>query len=187
MIILYNLSFLTIKIFEFVVFNSSLVSKSVILHSLSNQLHWLSKFVILQIILHWLSKFVTLLLHNTQVYVGAYRNPNSIIRSVISEESIDTIEKGQLVALNVENCHLKPLIAKVLEVNEETIDVVWLEGSYSKAWKVAKKKEGRDLVDWIDTVPKSSVILFDFQLTRSDRLRKATIKHLKAAYTKLNH
>ena len=66
----------------------------------------------------------------------------------------------QLVALNVENCHLRPLIiiAKVLEVNEETIDVVWLEGGYSKVWKIAKKKEGHGLVDWVDTVPKSSVI-----------------------------
>ena len=70
------------------------------------------------------------------VYTGAYRNPNSIVRSVLNKESIDTIEKGQLVALNVENCHLRPLIAKALEVNEETINVVWLEGGYSKAWKI---------------------------------------------------
>ena len=100
---------------------------------------------------------------------------------------MDAINKGQLVALNVENCHLRPLIAKVLEVNMETIDIVWLEGSYNKSWKVAKKRERRTLVDWVDTVPKSSVILFDFQLTKTNRLRKATIEHLKEEYTKLNH
>lgn len=91
---------------------------------------------------------------------------------------MDTIKKGQLVALNVENCHLRPLIAKVLEINEETIDVVWPEGSYSRPWKVAKK-EVRTLVDCMDSVPKSSVMLFDFQLTKTNRLRKATIEHLK--------
>ena len=50
---------------------------------------------------------------------------------------------------------------------------------------VAKKKVGRGLADLVDTLPKSSVILFDFQLTRSDQLRKATIEHLKEAYTNL--
>ena len=91
------------------------------------------------------------------------------------------------IALNVENCHLQPLIAKVLEVNAETTDVVWLEGNYKKSWKMTKKKEGCTLVDWVDSVLKSSVILFDFQLTETNRLRKATIEHLKEAYTKLDH
>ena len=100
---------------------------------------------------------------------------------------MDAIEKGQLVALNVENCHLRPLIAKVLEVHSEAIDVVCLEGSCSKSWKVAKKIEGHTLVDWVDSVPKSSVILFDFQLTKTNQLRKATIEHLKEAYAKLDH
>ena len=121
------------------------------------------------------------------MYTGSYRNPSSTVSSILNVEDTDTIEKGQLVALNVENSHLRPLIAKVLEAKAETIDVVWLEGSYSKSWKVAKKKEGRTLVDWIDSVPKSSVILFDFQLTKTERLRKATIEHLKEAYTKLDH
>jgi len=93
------------------------------------------------------------------VYTGSYRNPNLTVRSVLSVENMDAIEKGQLVALNVENCHLQPLIAKVLEVHAEAIDVVWLEGNYSKSWKVAKEKEGRTLVDWVDSVPKSCYII----------------------------
>ena len=100
---------------------------------------------------------------------------------------MDTVDKGQLVALNVENCHLRPLIAKVLEVSADTIDVVWLEGSYTKSWKLAKRKEGHTFVDWADNVPKSSIILFDFQLTKTNRLRKATIQHLKETYSKIDH
>ena len=121
------------------------------------------------------------------MYTGSYRNPSLAVRSNVDVESTDSIEEGQLVALNVENCHLRPLIAKVLEIKAETIDVVWLEGSYCKPWKIAKKKQGRALVDWIDGVPKSSVLLFDFQFTKTDRLRKATIEHLKEAYAKLDN
>ena len=90
---------------------------------------------------------------------------------------MDAVEKEMLVALNVENCQLRPLIAKVKEVHHDSLDVVWLEGSYTRAWKVAKRKEGRNLVEWNDTVPENSVILFDFDLTKSSRLRKATVEH----------
>ena len=97
------------------------------------------------------------------------------------------IEKDQLVALNVENCTLRPLIAKVLEVKEDNmIDIVWLEGSYSRPWKIAKQREGRTSVDWVDSIPKSAVLLFDFQLTRTDRLRKATVTQLKEVYAQID-
>ena len=100
---------------------------------------------------------------------------------------MDAIEKGMLVALNVENCQLCPLIARIEAVNDDSFDVVWMEGSYTRGWKVAKKKEGRNLVELTDTVPKNSVILFDFQLTKSNRLRKATVEHLKQAYANLDN
>ena len=98
---------------------------------------------------------------------------------------MDAIEKGMLAALNVENCQLCPLIAKIEAVDHDTLDFVWLEESYTRGWKIAKKKEGRNLIDWTDTIPKSSLILFDFQLTKSNRLQKATVEHLKA-YDKLH-
>ena len=49
-----------------------------------------------------------------------------------------------------------------------------------------KRKEGRNLVEWTDTIPKNSVILFDFQLIKSNSLRKATVEHLKYAYANLD-
>ena len=63
---------------------------------------------------------------------------------------------------------------------------MWLEGSYTGVWKVVKRKDGHTLVDWIDKVSKQSVILFDFELTKTNRLRKATVQHLKAAYSQLD-
>ena len=72
------------------------------------------------------------------------------------------------------------------------IDVVWLEGKTTlSASHGRQQKEGYALVDWASYIPKLSVIaillLFDFQLTKPTQLRKATIGHLKEAYTKLDH
>ena len=99
---------------------------------------------------------------------------------------MSSLEVGQLVALNVINCNLRPLLAKITKVHSCDLEVVWLEGNYTRPWKVAKKKEGRTTVDWTDTVPKSAVILFDFQLTATNRLRKATVQHLKETYKTLD-
>ena len=120
------------------------------------------------------------------MYTGAYRNPRHTVKEVLNVDTLEGIQDGHLVALNVENCHLRPLIARVLSSSDNELEIVWLEGTYSGAWKVAKKKDGRRVVDWIDTVPKEAVILFDFELTKTNKLRKATVQHLKAAYSHHN-
>ena len=119
------------------------------------------------------------------MYTGAYRNPHHAVREVLNVDTLEGLRVGHLVALNVENCNLRPLIAKVLNSSDNELEIVWLEGSYTGPWKISKKKDGRTIVDWTDTVPKQSVILFDFELTKSNRLRKATVQHLKAAYSQL--
>ena len=51
-----------------------------------------------------------------------------------------------------------------------------------KTTKVHDPSNKRKRIDWRDTVPKNSVLLFDFELTPTGFLRKATIEHLKKAY-----
>ena len=71
-------------------------------------------------------------------------------------------------------------MAKILSVTDMELVIVCLEGSHSRTWKVAKKKEGCTFVDWTDAVPITSVILYDFELTKGNRLRITTIvQHLK--------
>ena len=41
-------------------------------------------------------------------------------------------------------------------------------------------------MDWKDNLPKSSILLYDFELTKTKHLRKATIEHLKKAYQQLH-
>ena len=75
------------------------------------------------------------------------------------------------------------------EICDEEIKIVWLEGEYNKQWKTARHQDpnhrGR-MVEWRDTIPKSSIILFDFKLTTTNRLRKVTVENLKKLYAEYN-
>ena len=104
-------------------------------------------------------------------------------RRVIEEASLADIAVGVLVAVECENYQDElPLIAKVLKVNTETLEIEWLTGGWKTAWKPAKKRSGRQMVPWTDTIPKESIKLFDFTLTCGNKLRKATVERLKEAY-----
>lgn len=75
------------------------------------------------------------------------------------------------MAVQCENCSLEPLLGKVLEIFTDAgeIEIVWLEGGHNKAWKVWKHrdpKNRRRIIDWTDRIPLSSVLLFDFELTK---------------------
>ena len=87
-----------------------------------------------------------------------------------------------------ENCELEPLVSIVERIKQDNVEVVWMEGGYTKAWRVAKQldpKNHRKKFDWKDIVPKSSIIMFDFKLTSNNHLRKLTVDHLKKSYLEL--
>ncbi len=100
-------------------------------------------------------------------------------------QDTSALEIGNLVAIYSEDPESEPWIGRLEGITNTMVDVVWLEGSYTKKWKEAKVQDPitrRKKIDWKDTVPKSSIILFDFELTSAGNLRKATIEHLKKAY-----
>lgn len=106
---------------------------------------------------------------------------------VISGCDLSALEAGHLVALQGEYDCNKPLIGRCIRVLEEEIEVAWMDGSYSTVWRSSKQPDPQNskrLVDWTDLVPKSSIILHDFTLTSTGRLRKVTITHLKKFYSK---
>ena len=71
----------------------------------------------------------------------------------------------------------------------DNMDVIlWYEGTYTSAWrpwKIRDPKNRRRIVDWTDTIPKTSIILFAFKLTARNHLKKTTISKLKEEYLKL--
>jgi len=70
---------------------------------------------------------------------------------------ISALTVYQLVAVRCENCELEPLVAIVEGIKQDNVEVVWMEGGYTKAWSVAKQldpKNCRNKFDWKDITPK---------------------------------
>ena len=51
----------------------------------------------------------------------------------------------------------------------------------------SRRERQKKKVPWTDWIPKTSILLFDFELTKTMRLRKATVEHLKNIYSELHH
>ena len=122
------------------------------------------------------------------MYTGSYRAPSRSTREVMAVSDTTALQTEHLVAVTCENCELEPLIAKVVEIEENRVEIEWLEGTYSKPWHTAKQRDPnnqRKFIPWKDFIPKESIILFAFTMTASNRLRKATIDHLKEQYMKI--
>ena len=95
------------------------------------------------------------------------------------------IEEGQLFAVYCEESSTDPKIGKCITAHGVTVRLSWLQGSYSTAWKLWRKRSGRHMVDWEDDVSTSSIILFDFKLTKTHHCIKSTVAHLKETYAML--
>lgn len=103
-------------------------------------------------------------------------------REVIRNESRDTIVEGMLVALSLETYCERPLIGRVDELKDETLKITWLHGHWTTSRSVCKRREGQRHIEWQEEVSKAAVVLFDFQLTQSGKLRQATVRELKRVY-----
>ena len=121
-----------------------------------------------------------------QVYTGPHRPASSRIYNVTSARSLQI---GHLVAVYCENYANPPAIGKCTNLDESSVQIEWMKGTYSSSWKtwmIQDVRNRRKKVPWTDWVPKESIILFDFDLTLTNRLRKTTIEHLKSKYAELN-
>ena len=103
-------------------------------------------------------------------------------REVIRNESRDTISEGMLVALSLGSYRERPLIGRVDELKDQILKIAWLHGHWTTSWSVCKRREGQRHIEWQEEVPKAAVVLFDFQLTPSGKLRQATVRELKCVY-----
>ena len=65
------------------------------------------------------------------------------------------------------------------------ITVMWMERGYNKRLKIAKRQVRGKLIEWTDNVDKCSIILYGFELTKTNRLRKTTVDALKSLYKEL--
>ena len=123
----------------------------------------------------------------SKLYTGPYKRPGQVQRDVLRNQSRDKIATGMLVALMSESSSERPLIAKVKEIRGDKLFVLWMDGKWTTVWRECKKREGSKYVEWTDEVPRASVVLFDFQLTSSGKLRTTTLRELKGIYNDIDN
>ena len=96
-------------------------------------------------------------------------------------EDCTNLKVGQMVAVKCENYTQDPAIGRCTEISADSLQVEWYKGSYTTSWRpwlIRDPTNRRKSVPWCDWIPTSSVVLFDFELTKSNHLRKSTIENL---------
>ena len=98
-----------------------------------------------------------------------------------------TLQCGMLVACFLTKCRDEiPQIGKIHALSAdspEVIEVEWMMGSFSSAWKVCKQRQGRECIPWRESIQRKDIVFFPIQLTDTFKLRKETIAQLKHAYS----
>ena len=116
------------------------------------------------------------------MYLGSYQAPLNLVTTVESTEDLDI---GHLVAVHCEDCPTEPAIGEVMELGRDNVQIKWLKGTYSTSWeyyKIPDERDRRRKVNWEQNIPRSSILLYNFQLTKTKHLRKKTISKLKELY-----
>ena len=102
--------------------------------------------------------------------------------------SSSMVNVGQLVAVNCSNHASGPSIGKCIQVADTNVLIEWMKGTYTSTWctwMIPDPQNRRKKIAWTDWIPRESIILFDFELTATNRLRKTTAEHLKLKYVEL--
>ena len=98
------------------------------------------------------------------------------------------LQLGHFLAVFCENSTTEPEIGCCTKVNGTEVEIVWYKGTYRsqwKPWKIRDPKNQRKIIEWTDTISISSVILYTFELTPKQHLKKSTAARLKLDYAKL--
>ena len=98
---------------------------------------------------------------------------------------VDLLKEGDFVAVELENYRKRPVIGKVLEVNDDGFTICYWKGSYNKEWiphtlPARRGSDGNQL--WTQRLPKSCIKCFGFSLDENSKLLPGTKAYLKKAY-----
>ncbi|RVE65832.1 hypothetical protein OJAV_G00120330 [Oryzias javanicus] len=98
------------------------------------------------------------------------------------EDSKETVEVMDVVAIFYPKYKDRPQIAKVVQKTRHGYSIHWMTGSYSGAWTVAKKRDGRKKVPWVDNIKESDIIYKKISLTSGQKLTNKVAQTLRALY-----
>ena len=99
------------------------------------------------------------------------------------QESLSDLEVGHLIALRTKSDEDAPWIGKVTGIGDESVEIIWMEGGYEQPWNVIKVKDKQRMVEWRDSVPKCTIILYAFELDETQKLQPITVDTLKSLYS----
>uniref|UniRef100_UPI0037E95CD1 nipped-B-like protein A isoform X3 n=1 Tax=Semicossyphus pulcher TaxID=241346 RepID=UPI0037E95CD1 len=119
---------------------------------------------------------------------GDERIPGSSRKSRRAGDSSDpgrmseTVDAMDVIALCCPKYKDRPQIARVMQRTSNGYSIHWMAGSYSGPWAEAKKRDGRKLVPWVDTIKESDIIYKKIALTSNHKLSNKVVQTLRSLY-----
>ncbi|XP_061872616.1 nipped-B-like protein isoform X3 [Colius striatus] len=107
------------------------------------------------------------------------RNSDSTELAAQMNESVDVMD---LIAICCPKYKDRPQIARVVQKTSNGFSVQWMAGSYSGSWTEAKRRDGRKLVPWVDTIKESDIIYKKIALTSANKLTNKVVQTLRSLY-----
>ncbi|KAJ8401576.1 hypothetical protein AAFF_G00378930 [Aldrovandia affinis] len=94
----------------------------------------------------------------------------------------EVVEAMDVIAICCPKYKDRPQIARVIQKTNTGYSVHWMAGSYSGTWAEAKKRDGRKLVPWVDTIKESDIIYKKIALTSGHKLTNKVVQTLRSLY-----
>uniref|UniRef100_A0A672N8B3 Nipped-B protein n=1 Tax=Sinocyclocheilus grahami TaxID=75366 RepID=A0A672N8B3_SINGR len=94
----------------------------------------------------------------------------------------ETLEAMDVIAICCPKYKDRPQIARVIHKTSTGYSIRWMAGSYSGTWAEAKKRNGRKLVPWVDTIKESDIIYKKIALTSAHKLTNKVVQTLRSLY-----
>ncbi|XP_069819185.1 nipped-B-like protein isoform X3 [Dendropsophus ebraccatus] len=102
--------------------------------------------------------------------------------SDLSGHMNETVDVQDVIAICCPKYKDRPQIAKVVQKTSHGFSVQWMAGSYSGTWAEAKRRDGRKLVPWVDTIKESDIIYKKIALTSGNKLTNKVAQTLRSLY-----
>uniref|UniRef100_A0A673NGD5 Nipped-B protein n=1 Tax=Sinocyclocheilus rhinocerous TaxID=307959 RepID=A0A673NGD5_9TELE len=94
----------------------------------------------------------------------------------------ETVKAMDVIAICCPKYKDRPQIARVIQKISTGYSIRWMAGSYSGTWAEAKKRDGRKLVPWVDTIKESDIIYKKIALTSAHKLSNKVVQTLRSLY-----
>lgn len=93
------------------------------------------------------------------------------------------VEVKDVIAICCPKYKARPQIARVIQKTKSGYSIRWMSGSYAGPWVEAKKRDGRKMVPWVDTIKESDIIYKKISLTSGQKLPNKVAHTLRELYT----